>query len=1170
MRLHRADPLINDAIEALDQRLAQAKHTLPKGSDDERKEYAWTLLSAVERQFVYDETARCVRDRVYYLQNYHVIQPEGGVLTCMAPLYDLQWMIEEMLARKLAEEGRAFLVIDKPRQSGGTEYCNGVMCWRTFFLPNAFTLSVAQNPKTAAWIQRKVNIAYENLPWWMRAEKQYHTRGEYLEYSRKDESRRFADPGLGTILVTTHSGETGGVAIGRTVRSLHMCLSESNFVIDSEGYHKSISSVVVGSTIRTPTGLAKITAFTSKDAATIYPGSEIGYRITPWCGSAFPIEGTGNHRVMVTERVGLWRLEKRRKRNGEGISDKSVVWTGMCQLADLTKGHELVYPVRPITRHGVGCNVFSESLSGHERRQKGGVISRWTPPKPSREFGFAIGLYLAEGCISRNRHGCLSLALDSDERQLADRFAACVGMKYSRDLRSPSRTVDYNFYSAALSGWFDRYIGCKDFKHIPQWAWTNGKEFAKGIVEGMILGDGHVNPKFHIVQFTTIRAHLAVELRDLVASLGFGWGGLHRREAGIYYGRNCRTRFDLIFNRYSNDRIRKEFGWKPSSYHDSRDRELTHWTYSDDKTKVFVAIRKIERVPLDCVYDIEVDSPEHEFLLPCVWTHNSETSRWPASDIFSSDIKPSLEKAPDPIVLAESTPNGMSNFHHDLWVAATDDHDEDTDWTPLFLPAYRDSKNRRRIRIAQQPFVLTEEEQKVQARVQIEENFTIPPEFWNFRRRGIKDSIAESGFPYGHLECYAITARESFQASGYSAFARHKLDQQESNVRKPLWVGEIVYQGRGAIPKIHLEYMLDKEGRYRDVMLPKRGSVGSRFYLWQQPDSSAIYYIGADAGEGIGQDFSVAEILRAGFLNEPDIQVAEWVGNDEPPEAFGRILYAIGHYFNRSEIAVEYNGPGRSTADHLMNQLEYPNLYIPRHTDRFKGQFAAYMHWQTTPKTKPLLRNKMNETLLEDGILIQSEYLLNQLRACEAEGESFSAMEGNDDAAVSMTICLYCLRQTAPDLRRPVGQSASTSTSSTSATALVKALHPPLGAVIYGVYDPLYRLRHQKRSLQEAEDIVKANPGWQIRPICVSKANTAFSVIHHGRGLEHELYAGGMADREITPQIVTQYAAATGRLDGMFRGQGWGAASPGADAAQWDSNLGDLGGGELGEWSEMV
>jgi hypothetical protein len=89
--------------------------------------------------------------------------------------------------------------------------------------------------------------------------------------------------------------------------------------------------------------------------------------------------------------------------------------------------------------------------------------------------------------------------------------------------------------------------------------------------------------------------------------------------------------------------------------------------------------------------------------------------------------------------------------------------------------------------------------------------------------------------------------------------------------------------------------------------------------------------------------------------------------------------------------------------------------------------------------------------------------------------------------------------------------------------------------------------------LREAEEIIANNPGFQIKPIMVSKANTAFSVIHHGSGIERELHQAGIADRDITPQLVTQYGMATGRV--------YGAASPGAEESMWDSTLGDL-----GEW----
>src|SRR5208337_1464693 len=219
---HRLDAQLNEAIAALDQRLIEAKRRHPKGNIDEHKAIAWTLLTPLELDFVRGEIAHCIDDRTFYLQNYHVIHPEKGIPTCMAPLYDLQWIVEEAITKRIAEDGKAFVVVLKPRQSGISEYSNGVMCWRTFFLPNTYTLTVANDPSVAAWMQHKVNVAYDALPWWMQIERQYHNKGEYLEFNRKDQISRSTDPGLGSIFVTTHAQRNAGIAIGRTIRSLHM------------------------------------------------------------------------------------------------------------------------------------------------------------------------------------------------------------------------------------------------------------------------------------------------------------------------------------------------------------------------------------------------------------------------------------------------------------------------------------------------------------------------------------------------------------------------------------------------------------------------------------------------------------------------------------------------------------------------------------------------------------------------------------------------------------------------------------------------------------------------------------------------------------------------------------------------------------------------------------
>lgn len=764
MRLHRKDPILNEALAATDKFLAEAKRELPKGSVEDQIALAWEMLKGNPQSyaFVREEFGHCIDDRVYYLGNYHVIQPEMGILTCLDPLYDHQWMVELALQKNLAEDGQSRIITLKPRQSGLTEYCNGVMCWRTFFVPHAYTISVAQAPDVAAHIQRKITISYDHLPWWMRSERQYHTKGEMMEFGRKDIAARSTDPGLGSVFVTTHAMRETGVAIGRTVRSLHA----------------------------------------------------------------------------------------------------------------------------------------------------------------------------------------------------------------------------------------------------------------------------------------------------------------------------------------------------------------------------------------------------------------SEVSRWPSGEVYTGDLEPSMN-ASDTIAFMESTAFGNEGFYYNMWEEAMDG---DSDWTPVFLAAYRAKKYSLPLKPSQRPFKLDPPEQSFTDRVKREEKFQISNEFWNWRRRRIKSSIARTGFAYAHFESYPISAQEAFQSSGQGAFPRHKLDeQQQANVCAPIWVGEIGYQGMNAAPKLFLNHMLDENGDYRDIALEKR-ELTNRLFLWEQPDPREAYYVGVDVGDGIvGGDFSVAEVFRAGHGNRPDVQVGEWVGY-EPPLAFAKIVYALGFWFNKCEIAVEYAREGMTTANSLMNDLEYPNLYRPRHADRPGKQLANYLHWQTTSKTKPGLLVRMNETLLEDAIVIHSQYLLDELRRCVKDGITFSGLGGHDDAAVSACIALYCLRETMPELRVQATSGDPGNQAPTRDARLTG------GSVVYGIYDNFFRLRTQTRDLVKAQEFVAKNPGYAIKTIIVSKANTAYSPIYHGNGIENELYRQqGVLSSDITPNLVAAYAEATGRLtqNGIMprpAGVGVPGAQLGARADAGDVEFwGELSGGLSGQ-----
>lgn len=699
MRIHRADKYIQEAIDALDLRLKEAKGSIPT---------AFTLLSKEEVEFVAAEIAHCIDSRVYYLTNYHVIATERGQLMGMDPLWDHQWMVEQAIQDQRDVTGQSWVIVLKPRQAGVSEYANGVMCHNTFFTPHAYTMTVAQDLKVAAHMQRKVNIAWTYLPWWMRPERQYHEKGEYLEFGRSDVATSLIDPGLGSVFVTTHAQRASGVAIGRTIRFLHL----------------------------------------------------------------------------------------------------------------------------------------------------------------------------------------------------------------------------------------------------------------------------------------------------------------------------------------------------------------------------------------------------------------TEVSRWPSGEIYTADIEPSMN-APDTNAICESTALG-DGFFKNMWDEAVEG---ESDWKPVFLPAYRAKKYSLPLLPSQRPFFLTDVERATRDRVQEEENFFVTDEFFNWRRRRIKSAIKRTGFPYAHFESYPITPKEAFQSSGRCAFPRHKLDEQSQMcVRRPRWVGEIGFMGMNAVPKLLLNDI--KPG----MALEKR-EYENRLYIWKKPEPNKTYYASWDVGSSGGGDFNVGQIICAGTGNEPDEQVAEWVGYEQPV-ALGKIAYALGFYYNKAETAVEYAKEGMITANSLANDLEYPNIYRPRALDKVGKQLMNYLHWQTTRKSKALCVGVMSEALIERQIIIRSQYCVDQMYKFVKWGLGYEGLGSNDDACMALIIGLFCLRQTMPELRAPNQQPDANEQSPTRGARL------GIGAVVYGLYDEYFRLRGQTQSLQRAQDAVNANPAWSIKPIPVTRANTAYSPIHHGNGPENQLLRQGVDSWDITPSLITTWRSA--------------------------------------------
>lgn len=502
--------------------------------------------------------------------------------------------------------------------------------------------------------------------------------------------------------------------------------------------------------------------------------------------------------------------------------------------------------------------------------------------------------------------------------------------------------------------------------------------------------------------------------------------------------------------------------------------------------------------------------------------HASEASRWPEG-VYEGDIKPSMNApAVAYYAIMESTGFGRQGLFYDQWKAATRG---DTDFRALFIPVYKVRKYYLPLRLEEQDaFDLSEEETHFNERIQKEDGFRIPREFWNFRRRGLRAAKSSVDGKQGFLESYPLTPAEAFQASGLCSFDRDSLEYQQMNyVCRPEFIGEInlVDIERGLINTDSIREVTE------DTELPARksGRGGNRFWIWEMPEKDSQYYVSADVALGVaGGDYSVCEVFRAGKGIEPDTQVAEWWGWI-PPKRFAHTIAAIGLFYGTAsglpdcaEVAVEYMKDGITTGNELRD-MDYPNLYRPQFKDRINHQASNYLHWLTNSKTRDEIIGCMNEALLERvyfggrmvvSVVLRSEDLvdeMNDFAAIESEGRA-EGQGNNDDGVMSSMIGLYCLRETLKHLKtKAVRDDTSRQTDNQPKN--------------WGIFDQFNRPRGQRPNKAMAEKECAGHPGWTVKPVLVCQANTIFSPIFDGAGAEAELHSRhGVASTEITPDLV--------------------------------------------------
>lgn len=186
-----------------------------------------------------------------------------------------------------------------------------------------------------------------------------------------------------------------------------------------------------------------------------------------------------------------------------------------------------------------------------------------------------------------------------------------------------------------------------------------------------------------------------------------------------------------------------------------------------------------------------------------------------------------------------------------------------------------------------------------------------------------------------------------------------------------------------------------------------------RLIVWEPPTKGFEYGIGVDPAEGVGADRSVAEVVRKGTIDHPDIQVAEFACDFMDPVDFANVVNTIGQFYCESDgteafCTVECNAPcGDTIVNDLRSRHSYGNLFIWKQYDKRENVFTNKLGWWTNRTTRPKLIARGLHAFTYGDLIVNSPYLLDEMSDFERDhfiAKAKAAYGRHDDRLMALLI----------------------------------------------------------------------------------------------------------------------------------------------------------------------
>lgn len=370
------------------------------------------------------------------------------------------------------------------------------------------------------------------------------------------------------------------------------------------------------------------------------------------------------------------------------------------------------------------------------------------------------------------------------------------------------------------------------------------------------------------------------------------------------------------------------------------------------------------------------------------YLHASEVAFWDNPKETFTGLLQCVPYSAKSTVIMESTANGVGDYFYDMWNNAVAGKNE---FVPLFFPWFEmdeyslpfETEEEKEEFIKEVNYEFKDEEGNTVHTEEYElmQDFGVSYEQLKWRRWCINNNC-NGDVEQFHQE-YPSTPEEAFIASGRPRFNIGVLKQYRRQAKEGD-IGRLEYSGNRVV------FSPDPNG---DIE------------IWKYPEEGKHYCIGADVAEGlITGDYSVC------YVGDDNFDICLRYRTHIDPDLFGRELVKIAKYYNEAYIGCENNNHGLTTLKAIQNE-EYWNIFFTKTYDKIADTVTQKIGWSTTPRTKPLMINKLAEFIRNKWLGIKDKILIQEMFTYVIDDKgSTNAQDGcHDDTVMALAILLQVL-----------------------------------------------------------------------------------------------------------------------------------------------------------------